>query len=68
MLFSKRKRLEDDVINWCKSVGASPNPFNIITALDALGYLKEKSFRVFDFREHQIRIVENKPEIEKSQI
>jgi len=48
MLFSKRAKIETEVANWfssnfSKPVASITVPFNVITALDSLGYLREYS-------------------------
>lgn len=40
ILFSKRKKLAERAIEWCEKKGAPLNPFNIVTALNAIGALK----------------------------
>ena len=43
MLFFERRELEGLVIQWCNERGIPVNSLNIITALNALGYLSAQS-------------------------
>ena len=36
MLFSKRLELTEHAKSWCYAAGIEPEPFNIVTALDAM--------------------------------
>ena len=41
--YSQRKKIANEAVEYLKNEGADPfNPTNIISALSALGYLKEK--------------------------
>lgn len=42
MIFSKRQELSIRVTKWCDSNGVELSPLNVITTLDALGFLKDK--------------------------
>lgn len=42
LLFSQRKEIAREAEAWCVENNADPNVFNIVTALEALGYLKKK--------------------------
>lgn len=41
-LFSTRVRMEKAAVEWCRDLGVSPTPFNIVTALSSLGLLAEQ--------------------------
>lgn len=42
-LFSKRKKLADMAVEWCHKQNSHADTFNIVTALDSLGVLKDDS-------------------------
>lgn len=39
ILFSERKRIEQEALNWCMKNNVPNNSFNIITALCSMGYI-----------------------------
>lgn len=43
MLFSKRSILALKAIRWCEEHNVQPTPFNIVTALNHFGALKEEA-------------------------
>lgn len=43
ILFSRRKAIAEEAERWCQDNAAPAEPFNIVTALAALGHLKEVS-------------------------
>lgn len=38
LIFSERLKLEKETVKWCEENGISPTPFNIITAIQEMGY------------------------------
>lgn len=44
MLFSKRRKVLQRAIGWCHENGVPDNGFNIVTALDSLGLIREEDF------------------------
>ena len=42
VLFSRRQEITRMAKDWCMKTKANPSPFNIVTAIDALGLLKNK--------------------------
>ena len=42
MVFSDRKKIAEDAEDWCDRHGCEPIPFNIVTALSALGMLTHR--------------------------
>jgi len=42
MIFSKRLKVSKEVEKWCVDKSAKPDSLNCVTALNSLGYIKEK--------------------------
>lgn len=45
--FSERIKVGELFKQWCKELGASPSPINMIVFLEANGLLNEEAFRAF---------------------